>query len=106
MIVSVLERRSEIGLRRALGATEGQIRAQFLGEAILLALIGGRLDAAPQPRMREAELALRAAARARPGDLVRRRAAAEGLGADDRAAILKRGRDTLAPFARAAAGAA
>ena len=41
MIVSVLERRSEIGLRRALGATAGQIRAQFLGESILLAVIGG-----------------------------------------------------------------
>jgi putative ABC transport system permease protein len=41
MIISVLERRSEIGLRRALGATAGQIRTQFLGEAILLALLGG-----------------------------------------------------------------
>src|SRR5207302_11268628 len=41
MIISVLERRSEIGLRRALGATQGQIRAQFLGESILLAVIGG-----------------------------------------------------------------
>ena len=41
MIISVLERRSEIGLRRALGATKGQIRAQFLTEAIMLALIGG-----------------------------------------------------------------
>jgi putative ABC transport system permease protein len=41
MIISVLERRSEIGLRRALGATRGQIRTQFLTEAILLALIGG-----------------------------------------------------------------
>jgi putative ABC transport system permease protein len=41
MIISVLERRSEIGLRRALGATEGQIRTQFLGESILLAVIGG-----------------------------------------------------------------
>jgi putative ABC transport system permease protein len=41
MIISVLERRSEIGLRRALGATKGQIRMQFLGEAILLALLGG-----------------------------------------------------------------
>jgi putative ABC transport system permease protein len=41
MIISVLERRSEIGLRRALGATKGQIRAQFLGEAVLLATLGG-----------------------------------------------------------------
>ena len=41
MIISVLERRSEIGLRRALGATRGQIRTQFLSEAILLALLGG-----------------------------------------------------------------
>jgi putative ABC transport system permease protein len=41
MIISVLERRSEIGLRRALGATRRQVRTQFLSEAILLALIGG-----------------------------------------------------------------
>jgi putative ABC transport system permease protein len=41
MIISVLERRSEIGLRRALGATKRQIRTQFLTEAILLALLGG-----------------------------------------------------------------
>jgi putative ABC transport system permease protein len=41
MIISVLERRSEIGLRRALGATQAQIRTQFLGESILLAVIGG-----------------------------------------------------------------
>ncbi len=41
MLISVLERRSEIGLRRALGATKGQIRMQFLTEAMLLALIGG-----------------------------------------------------------------
>lgn len=34
-------RRSEIGLRRALGATKGHIRTQFHSEAILLALIGG-----------------------------------------------------------------
>jgi putative ABC transport system permease protein len=41
MIISVLERRSEIGLRRALGATRGQIRIQFLAEAIMLSLAGG-----------------------------------------------------------------
>jgi putative ABC transport system permease protein len=41
MIISVLERRSEVGLRRALGATKGNIRAQFLSEAILLASLGG-----------------------------------------------------------------
>jgi putative ABC transport system permease protein len=41
MVISVLERRSEIGLRRALGATRGHIRIQFLSEAILLALLGG-----------------------------------------------------------------
>jgi putative ABC transport system permease protein len=41
MIISVLERRSEIGLRRALGATKRQIRTQFLTESILLALLGG-----------------------------------------------------------------
>jgi putative ABC transport system permease protein len=46
MIISVLERRSEIGLRRALGATRGQIRTQFLSEAILLALLGGTVGVA------------------------------------------------------------
>jgi putative ABC transport system permease protein len=46
MIIGVLERRSEIGLRRALGATRGQIRGQFLAEAILLALLGGAVGVA------------------------------------------------------------
>ena len=41
MIISVLERRQEIGLRRALGATKSHIRTQFLSEAIMLALAGG-----------------------------------------------------------------
>ncbi|MEV4254557.1 ABC transporter permease [Spirillospora sp. NPDC049652] len=46
MIISVLERRSEIGLRRALGATRGHIRIQFLAEAILLAGLGGAVGVA------------------------------------------------------------
>jgi putative ABC transport system permease protein len=41
MVISVLERRSEIGLRRALGATRAHIRLQFLAEAVLLAMAGG-----------------------------------------------------------------
>jgi putative ABC transport system permease protein len=46
MLISVLERRSEIGLRRALGATKRHIRTQFLSEAILLALLGGAVGVA------------------------------------------------------------
>ncbi|AYY14149.1 ABC transporter permease [Actinobacteria bacterium YIM 96077] len=41
MVIAVLERRSEVGLRRALGATRPHIRRQFLGESILLAGLGG-----------------------------------------------------------------
>jgi putative ABC transport system permease protein len=41
MVISVLERRSEIGLRRSLGATRGQIRLQFLAESLLLSALGG-----------------------------------------------------------------
>jgi putative ABC transport system permease protein len=41
MVISVLERRSEIGLRRALGANRGQIRGQFLTESVALATLGG-----------------------------------------------------------------
>lgn len=41
MVISVLERRAEIGLRRSLGATRGHIRVQFLAEALLLSALGG-----------------------------------------------------------------
>ena len=41
MVISVLERRSEIGLRRALGATKGNVRGQFLVESVLLSCGGG-----------------------------------------------------------------
>jgi putative ABC transport system permease protein len=41
MVIAVIERRTEIGLRRALGATRAHIRRQFLTEAVLLAGAGG-----------------------------------------------------------------
>lgn len=41
MVISVLERRSEIGLRRALGATKQHVRTQFFAEAVLLSSLGG-----------------------------------------------------------------
>lgn len=41
MVISVLERRSEIGLRRALGATRRHISGQFLTEALILGAVGG-----------------------------------------------------------------
>lgn len=41
MVIAVIERRNEIGLRRALGATRAHIRRQFLLEALLLSALGG-----------------------------------------------------------------
>lgn len=43
MVISVIERRSEIGLRRALGARKGHIRSQFVIEATALSALGGTL---------------------------------------------------------------
>ena len=71
MIISVLERRSEIGLRRALGATRGQIRAQFLAEAIMLSLAGGAAGVVARRRRHR---------RLRPRPRRGRRHPARGLG--------------------------
>ena len=43
MLVSVTERTREIGIRESVGATQGDIRRQFLTEALMLSLVGGLL---------------------------------------------------------------
>jgi hypothetical protein len=45
MVIAVLERRTEIGLRRALGARRAHITVQFVAESALLALTAGTADA-------------------------------------------------------------
>lgn len=45
MMAVVSERRREIGLRKALGASDNSIRVEFLGEGIFLGLLGGALGA-------------------------------------------------------------
>ena len=93
MVISVLERRSEIGLRRALGATRGHIRTQFLLEAILLALLGGAAGIAAR-RARHRDLRQRQAL----GD----RHPAARLGGGIGAAIAHRRHRRLLPALRAA----
>jgi len=45
MMAVVSERRREIGLRKALGASDGSIRVEFLGEGVFLGILGGMLGA-------------------------------------------------------------
>lgn len=92
-VIAVLERRTEIGVRRALGATRGHVRAQFLVEAVLLAGIGGVAGVA----LGAGITALYAGNQGLPFSIP-----AEGLAAGVAAALLVGGLAGLWPATRAA----
>jgi len=66
--------------------------------AVLLALTGRLFDSVPLERMRDAEIALRAAAAEFPSEVSQRFASSDQLSDSDREAILQVARETLAPF--------
>ena len=120
MVISVLERRGEIGLRRALGATQRHISAQFLAESALLAALGGvaglllgaarrGLCAGPAPAVRRAAGRAHRRPRRRTGDRHGRRAVPRGQSGEaepDRGAAHLTGASARATWRGARAAAA